>query len=144
MPIVTAEKISKCFRIYRHPSDHLKELFHLGRRRYHEPFWAVKDVDLSIERAVPVGLILNEAATNSIKHAFGQAGGRITVKLVTGLRFGQARLAIADNGKGMDAATEAGSGRTLIAGLARQIGGAVSYESTSQGTAVSLTFPVVV
>jgi two-component system, sensor histidine kinase PdtaS len=101
------------------------------------------DIDLSIDRAVPVGLILNEAATNAIKHAFGEAGGRITVKLVTGLRFGQAQLTIADNGKGVDAAARAGSGRTLIAGLARQIGGTVGYESTSQGTAVALTFPVV-
>ena len=57
MSIVGAEKISKCFRIYRHPSDHLKELLHFGRRRYHEPFWAVKDVDLRIERGCCLGII---------------------------------------------------------------------------------------
>jgi lipopolysaccharide transport system ATP-binding protein len=57
MPIVTADKISKCFRIYRHPSDHLKELLLFGKRRYHEPFWAVKDVDLQIERGCCLGII---------------------------------------------------------------------------------------
>jgi lipopolysaccharide transport system ATP-binding protein len=57
MPIVKAAKISKCFRIYRHPSDHLKELFTFGKRRYHEPFWAVKDVDLSIDRGCCLGII---------------------------------------------------------------------------------------
>src|SRR5580765_9061491 len=57
MPIIEARKISKCFRIYRHPSDHLKELLTFGKRRYHEPFWAVKDVDISIERGCCLGII---------------------------------------------------------------------------------------
>src|SRR5215468_2214748 len=57
MPIVRAEKISKCFRIYRHPFDHLIELMTFGRRRQHEPFWAVRDVDLSIERGCCLGII---------------------------------------------------------------------------------------
>src|SRR5215510_4066044 len=57
MPIVRAENISKCFRIYRHPSDHLKELLSFGSRRYHEPFWAVKGVDVSVERGCCLGII---------------------------------------------------------------------------------------
>src|SRR6266850_3517539 len=57
MPIIRAEKISKCFRIYRHPSDHLKELLTFGRRQYHEPFWAVKDVDVQVERGCCLGII---------------------------------------------------------------------------------------
>lgn len=57
MSIVRAEKISKCFRIYRHPSDHLKELLSFGRRRYHEPFWAVKDVDVTVDRGSCLGII---------------------------------------------------------------------------------------
>ncbi len=57
MPIIRTEKISKCFRIYRHPSDHLKELLTFGKRRYHEPFWAVKDVDVEVERGCCLGII---------------------------------------------------------------------------------------
>src|SRR5207244_5655526 len=57
MSIIRAEKISKCFRIYRHPSDHLKELLTFGRRRYHEPFWAVRDVDVEIDRGCCLGVI---------------------------------------------------------------------------------------
>src|SRR5262245_46246189 len=57
MPIVRAEKLSKRFRIYRRPSDHLKELLYLGRRSCHEPFWAVKDVDLAVERGRCLGII---------------------------------------------------------------------------------------
>src|SRR5213080_904446 len=57
MLIVRAEKISKCFRIYRHSSDHLRELLTFGKRKYHEPFWAVKDVDLEVERGCCLGII---------------------------------------------------------------------------------------
>src|SRR5262245_2357916 len=57
MAIIRAEKVSKCFRIYKHPSDHLKELLSLGNKRYHEPFWAVKGVDVSIDRGCCLGII---------------------------------------------------------------------------------------
>jgi ABC-type polysaccharide/polyol phosphate transport system ATPase subunit len=57
MSIIRTGKISKCFRIYRHPSDHLKELFSFGKKRFHEPFWAVKDVDLSVEKGCCLGVI---------------------------------------------------------------------------------------
>ena len=57
MSIIRAGKISKCFRIYRHPSDHLKELLSFGKRRFHEPFWAVKDVDVELERGCCLGII---------------------------------------------------------------------------------------
>jgi lipopolysaccharide transport system ATP-binding protein len=57
MPIIQGRKISKCFRIYRHPSDHLKELLTFGRRQYHEPFWAVKDVDVAVDRGCCLGII---------------------------------------------------------------------------------------
>ena len=57
MPIIRAEKVSKCFRIYRRPSDHVRELLSFGRRRFHEPFWAVKDVELAVERGCCLGII---------------------------------------------------------------------------------------
>jgi lipopolysaccharide transport system ATP-binding protein len=55
--IIQAEKISKCFRIYRKPSDHLLELLTFGKRRYHEPFWAVREADVSVERGCCLGII---------------------------------------------------------------------------------------
>jgi two-component system, sensor histidine kinase PdtaS len=54
------------------------------------------ELQLSIDRALPVGLILNEAAMNSIKHAFGSNGGRINVRLVGGVGYGEARLTVSD------------------------------------------------
>ena len=101
------------------------------------------ELELSIERAVPLGLILNEIATNSIKHAFGRdGGGRITVKLVAGVGYGEALLSVADNGRGIKQHNPTGTGLKLIVALARQIGGTVDQESSNQGTRTWLTFPV--
>jgi two-component sensor histidine kinase len=101
------------------------------------------ELDLSIDRALPVGLILNETAMNSIKHAFGPDGGRITVRLVGGIGFGEARLTVSDNGRGIINVNENGSGLKLIASLARQIGGTIEQESSDSGATTILTFPLI-
>src|SRR3989442_6174296 len=54
---IRAEKVSKCSLIYRKPSDRLKDLLTFGKRRFHEPFWAVKDVDLEVQRGRCLGVI---------------------------------------------------------------------------------------
>lgn len=101
------------------------------------------ELELTIDRALPVGLILNETAMNSIKHAFGTEGGRIRVTLVGGVGYGQARLTMSDNGCGIRNPNEKGSGLKLIASLARQIGGTIDQNSTQAGTTTTLTFPLI-
>ncbi len=53
--MISARGLSKAYRVYRRPEDRLKE--RLLRRPYHEEFWAVRDVDLSVSRGETVGLI---------------------------------------------------------------------------------------
>jgi lipopolysaccharide transport system ATP-binding protein len=53
--MVSVRGLSKAYRIYRRTEDRLKEL--VLRRRYHEDFWAVRDVDLLVSRGETVGLI---------------------------------------------------------------------------------------
>ena len=101
------------------------------------------ELELSIDRAVPIGLILNETAMNSIKHAFGPEGGTIRVNLVGGIGYGEARLTVKDNGCGAWNSGEHGSGLKLIASLARQIGGTIEQESSGSGTTTSLRFPLI-
>jgi two-component sensor histidine kinase len=43
--------------------------------------FAIEEVEVSPERAVPLGLILNEFVTNSLRHAFDGQGGVIEVKM---------------------------------------------------------------
>ena len=101
------------------------------------------ELELSIDRALPVGLILNEAAINSIKHAFGIEGGTIRVSLVGGVGYGEARLTVSDNGRGVQNPNKSGSGLKLITSLARQIGGTIDQQSDNAGTKTTLTFPLI-
>lgn len=98
MPIVRAEKLAKCFRIYRHPSDHLKELLSFGKRRHHEAFWAVKDVDVSIDRGICLGIIGENGSGKStllrmiagvVRPTSGkvEVGGRVSALLELGAGF---------------------------------------------------------
>ena len=56
--------------------------------------------------------------------------------------YGEGRLTVSDNGRGITELNPKGSGLKLIAALARQIGGRVDQESSDLGTTTSLMFPV--
>jgi ABC-type polysaccharide/polyol phosphate transport system ATPase subunit len=98
MAIIRVEKISKCFRIYRRRSDHLKEFLSFGRKRYDEPFWAVKDVDITVDRGCCLGVIGENGSGKStllrllagvIRPTSGNIsiGGRVCALLELGARF---------------------------------------------------------
>ncbi|GJD95874.1 sensor histidine kinase [Methylobacterium iners] len=103
------------------------------------------DIDLLIDRAVPLGLCVNESVVNAVKHAFGadDTSGRIMVRLTAGIGRGEARLTVADNGRGIDPERPKGSGTRLIQSLAAQIGGTVETASSDEGTTTTVEFPVV-
>ncbi len=85
-----------------------------------EPVW------LPVDMAIPCGLILNELATNSLKHAFaGRESGLIRIDLAwTGA--GRARLVFHDDGAGlppgMDWHATPSLGLRLIRMLSEQLG----------------------
>ncbi|TPM44152.1 GAF domain-containing protein [Mesorhizobium sp. B2-3-2] len=101
------------------------------------------EIELAIERAVPLGLIMNEAVMNSVKHAFGPGGGHINVKLESGIGYGEARLIVADDGHGIQSPRPGGSGQKLIQALTGQIGGKVQQDSSANGTITKIVFPVI-
>ena len=62
----------------------------------------VENVDIGIETAMPCGLIINELATNSIKHAFPKGTGNISVELTSsGLNDDSFILIFDDDGIGL-------------------------------------------
>jgi ABC-type polysaccharide/polyol phosphate transport system ATPase subunit len=48
--IVDFRQVSKSYPVYRDPKDRLKELITLNRRRFHEDFWALRDITFHVER----------------------------------------------------------------------------------------------
>jgi ABC-type polysaccharide/polyol phosphate transport system ATPase subunit len=55
--VASGSDLSKCFRIYENPSDHLKEILTLGKRPFHSEFWAVRDVSFDVEKGTCLGII---------------------------------------------------------------------------------------
>lgn len=99
-------------------------------------------VSIPVDRAVPVGLIVNELVTNSIKYAFGNDGGRIRICFALTSNASEACISVEDNGKGMDIPPKRGLGLTLIEGLARQIQGQIDYVKVETGCKTMVSFPV--
>jgi two-component sensor histidine kinase len=100
------------------------------------------DVRLPLDRAVPVGLIVNELVTNAFKYAFDDAGGVIQVSFKVAAELAEGHLVVQDNGRGMGKPREGGLGLQLISALTRQIEGHFSREPTERGTRLCLRFPL--
>jgi PAS domain S-box-containing protein len=103
----------------------------------------LQPVSISVEAAVPCGLILNELVTNAFKHAFrGRARGEVTAALLTG-QDGRVCLRISDNGiglpAGMDWRQAPSLGLQLIHLLAGQLKATVEAR-TSGGTEFLISF----
>lgn len=97
---------------------------------------------LSLERAVPAGLIVNELVTNSLKYAFGDNGGVIRVTFTTDPDRGEAHLVVQDTGKGLGDARPGGLGLTLVSAFAKQLGGKVTQDEVEKGTRTVVCFPL--
>jgi len=97
---------------------------------------------LPTDRAIPIGLIVNELVTNAIKYAFpGEAKGTVMVTLKRAR--GELRLTVADDGQGLlPRRADSGLGGRLVDGFAQQLGGQVERKSDSQGTTVRLILPL--
>jgi chemotaxis protein methyltransferase CheR len=96
---------------------------------------------LPTDRAIPIGLIVNELVTNAVKYAFpGDTKGTV---LVTLKRVpGELRLTVADDGQGLDPRrADSGLGGRLVEGFTQQLGGQLKRESGKKGTIVYLTLP---
>jgi PAS domain S-box-containing protein len=106
---------------------------------------AVVPTSLSVEVAIPCGLLLNELLTNCVKHAFEGAPADTEPRVVLELGRDGERIvmAIRDNGVGMQGIDPQASqtlGLRLVRSLATQVDGTVAFESGVAGTCVRLTF----
>lgn len=99
---------------------------------------------LSIEKAAPLGLLLNELLTNAIKHAYapGEAG---EVRVCLSRTPEGFRVMVADGGKGLPEGFAVEDcqtlGMQLVTNLTRQLRGTLVAENQG-GATFTLTFPV--
>ncbi len=102
----------------------------------------IKDVTIDITAAIPLGLIINELVTNSLKHAFAGGGEGVISVSVTEENTHKI-LTIADNGIGISQTTRPetpeGLGLQLVAMLAEQLSAEMHVEHR-EGTRFVLRF----
>jgi len=102
--------------------------------------YAIDDFTLDARTVFPLGLIINELLTNSMKHAF-PGGEKGILSLSATWHDGVATVTVEDNGIGFPAAgCTGGFGLNLISMLVRQIGGTMRMEH-GNGTRIIIDFP---
>jgi two-component sensor histidine kinase/CheY-like chemotaxis protein len=105
----------------------------------------VEEIEMSADRAVTVGMIVTELATNALKYAYPEdQHGEIRV-IFRRIDEGTARLAVEDDGRGMGADVEVrsgnhrtGLGTRIVRSMAESIGGGIVYPSVARGTVAEL------
>ncbi len=103
--------------------------------------FSLAPVLIGTDRAVSVGLILNELLTNAAKYAYGGKAGPIAITLDQ--HRDTFRLVIADLGPGTDGETKGtGFGSRLVAGLVERLGGRIEQTNTAPGLSVTVTAPL--
>ncbi|HWV52342.1 sensor histidine kinase [Pseudorhodoplanes sp.] len=106
---------------------------------------AAEPLDLDPDRAVAIGVIVNELVLNAMKYAYPAEKGpiRIGLKRVNGKR---AMLSVEDDGIGHDIKTtprSTGLGRSIVGAMANRLGADVVYDPSHSGTRVVITFECV-
>jgi two-component sensor histidine kinase len=100
---------------------------------------------LSIDQAIPLGLVLNELVTNSLKYAFPEGrGGRVRVQVATE-NPSTARVVVSDDGmglaEGVDLENRPGLGFRIVSMLVEQLQGVLEIKN-ERGLQVTVRLPL--
>jgi len=99
---------------------------------------------LDLDRAIHVGLIVNELITNAMKHAFSRGQSR-DVSVTVSTAGNEVQLQVRDNGRGLPENLDLDHAKTLglrtVFLLSRRLEATVRIDR-SAGTAFMLTFPL--
>lgn len=99
---------------------------------------------LASDKVLAVGLAVNEAVANAMKHAFGPEHEGV-VHIAFSSDGNTARLRVSDNGRGLpegfQPSQSKGLGMRALSGIAQQLGGTLSHKSDG-GTTLEIVFPV--
>ncbi|MDL5511653.1 tetratricopeptide repeat protein [Arenibacter sp. M-2] len=112
-----------------------------GTEKRIDMVYDMEEIELNVDIATPIGLIVNELITNSLKYAFpNDLIGTITISLVQKPQF--LELRVTDNGIGFQKGSKVngtGFGTQLISLLTKQLDGKMVLHH-KKGTSVSFEF----
>ena len=98
-------------------------------------------VEIDPDRAVAIGIIVNELVMNAVKYAYPDGPGPIHVELKAG--GNELVLSIADNGVGLAAKSDprsTGMGQRIVSSMAAKLESSVERDPTHAGTRMVLRF----
>lgn len=103
------------------------------------------NLQINLDTAIPLGLIIAEIITNALKYAFvSQAEGLVYIDLHRHIEDNRYLLKIGDNGVGLpdvQQKTKSSSlGMQLIRRLVRQLNGSIRFDSNQKGTHYHIEF----
>ena len=103
---------------------------------------AMDQLDVDIDTAVPLGLIVNELLTNTLKYAFPEGkNGTVRIKLEK-RKDGMLQLEVSDDGVGKSGVTKGtGFGSQLVSLLTQQLCGSMR-EEVKDGTSIFFEFKI--
>jgi two-component sensor histidine kinase len=121
--------------------NYLYEIYHITPEKIKYTL-AIEPTLLSIEKAIPCGLIMNELISNIFKHAFpNNKTGEINLTL--NKQDNSVVLIVSDNGVGIPSSIDIQNtdslGMQLICNLTKQLSGNIAHENTV-GTTFTLKF----
>ena len=112
--------------------EHLVSSYQAGEKTV-ELKLDIESLRLDVDTMIPLGLIVNELISNSLKHAFNnQHSGMIRISLKE--RDNTLQLSVEDNGQGIVIGKNSEGksfGQSLIRSLTRRLDGEVSIDTTS-------------
>lgn len=103
---------------------------------------AAEDIELSSDQAISLALLVTEAVSNAMRHAFPEGEGG-TIDVTLSVDDDAALLTISDDGVGLGDGQSSGDGlgMQLIEGFASHLGGSAEIAGES-GTRIAVRFPV--
>jgi two-component sensor histidine kinase len=102
----------------------------------------LEPTELTLDRSIPCGLILNELITNALKYAYPNGKGEIVVSLSS--HSGDVTMTVSDSGAGLpvgfDWRKSKSLGMTIVQALTKQLGGKLEV-GPAPGAAFTLRIP---
>ncbi len=105
---------------------------------------STETVETEPDRAIAIGIIVNELVTNALKYAYPSGSGPIRVTLKsTGPTH--AMVSVEDEGIGYDGhspSSTGGLGGRIVKAMAEKLGASIRHDSLGKGTRVEIAFAV--